>query len=86
MRGQLWQECRRRGCENDPVCSECELCDRHCDCQPDEPKVPVTTPQLSPDFVTDHDPDEPEEKPFNETPDRSIRPFPTIRPGDRWKK
>lgn len=32
MNGELWQECRRRGCETEPVCVACELCERHCAC------------------------------------------------------
>ena len=34
MNGQLWQECRRRGCDTEPVCVGCELCERHCTCPP----------------------------------------------------
>jgi hypothetical protein len=30
--GQLWQECRRRGCEEEPVCVKCEYCSYHCGC------------------------------------------------------
>ena len=30
MRGQLWQECPV--CGEEPVCAECEQCDRHCTC------------------------------------------------------
>lgn len=30
MRGQLWQECTRCGAE--PVCIDCERCDKHCRC------------------------------------------------------
>lgn len=30
--GELWQECRRRGCDRDPVCPACELCAEHCHC------------------------------------------------------
>ncbi len=30
--GQLWQPCNNRGCNNKPVCLDCELCKRHCDC------------------------------------------------------
>lgn len=32
-RGQLWQPCRRRDCDNEPVCMNCMLCeDEHCRC------------------------------------------------------
>lgn len=31
MRGQLWQECY---CGTEPVCVECEKCERHCHCAP----------------------------------------------------
>jgi len=34
MRGELWQECRKRGCETEPVCAVCEYCARHCECGP----------------------------------------------------
>ena len=30
--GQLWQPCDRRGCDNEPVCLDCEYCDDHCHC------------------------------------------------------
>jgi hypothetical protein len=31
--GQLWQECEHRGCHNEPVCSNCFMCqERHCHC------------------------------------------------------
>lgn len=30
MRGELWQPCR---CGEEPVCSECQHCDRHCTCE-----------------------------------------------------
>ena len=30
--GQLWQPCNRRGCNNEPVCLDCEYCDDHCQC------------------------------------------------------
>jgi len=30
MKGQLWQECPV--CDGQPVCVDCELCARHCDC------------------------------------------------------
>lgn len=30
--GQLWQPCNRRGCDNEPVCLDCEYCDDHCRC------------------------------------------------------
>lgn len=30
MPGQLWQECY---CGTEPVCSDCENCDRHCSCE-----------------------------------------------------
>ena len=29
MKGQLWQECR---CGREPVCIDCERCERHCRC------------------------------------------------------
>lgn len=32
--GELWQECERRGCDTEPVCVNCFLCDRHCTCPP----------------------------------------------------
>lgn len=32
MNGQLWQECAKRGCDTEPVCAECEYCERHCGC------------------------------------------------------
>jgi len=32
MSGQLWQECKKYGCGTEPVCLDCEYCDRHCDC------------------------------------------------------
>ena len=32
MRGELWQPCDRRYCDNEPVCSRCELCEKHCTC------------------------------------------------------
>jgi len=32
MRGQLWQECF---CEAEPVCVDCEKCERHCRCRPE---------------------------------------------------
>lgn len=31
-RGQLWQPCAHRGCDNEPVCLDCEYCDEHCHC------------------------------------------------------
>lgn len=31
-RGQLWQECEKPGCNNEPVCLNCFLCDEHCSC------------------------------------------------------
>lgn len=31
-RGQLWQPCAKRGCDNEPVCLDCEYCDAHCHC------------------------------------------------------
>lgn len=33
MRGQLWQECL--DCETEPVCIDCERCERHCSCTQD---------------------------------------------------
>ncbi len=29
MNGQLWQECR---CGEEPVCCDCEQCEKHCSC------------------------------------------------------
>jgi len=31
MRGQLWQECSE--CGTEPVCVNCECCERHCGCE-----------------------------------------------------
>ena len=31
MRGQLWQECPI--CGTEPVCVDCMLCAKHCDCE-----------------------------------------------------
>lgn len=31
-RGQLWQECDQPGCDNQPVCLNCLLCQDHCQC------------------------------------------------------
>ena len=31
-RGELWQPCLRRGCEEQPSCLDCEYCSRHCRC------------------------------------------------------
>ena len=30
--GQLWQPCAKRGCDEEPVCLDCEYCDKHCRC------------------------------------------------------
>ena len=30
--GQLWEECSRRGCDNEPVCVDCLYCEEHCRC------------------------------------------------------
>jgi hypothetical protein len=30
--GQLWQSCRKWGCDNEPVCVDCEYCEQHCTC------------------------------------------------------
>jgi len=31
--GQLWQECEKPGCHNEPVCATCFMCEaRHCHC------------------------------------------------------
>lgn len=30
--GQLYQECRKPGCGNEPVCVDCEYCENHCHC------------------------------------------------------
>lgn len=32
MKGQLWQECR---CGTEPVCVDCERCEKHCRCDAD---------------------------------------------------
>jgi len=32
MRGELWQECEKSGCETEPVCVSCFYCARHCRC------------------------------------------------------
>jgi hypothetical protein len=34
MKGELWQECRRRSCDTEPVCVHCEYCSQHCTCPP----------------------------------------------------
>ncbi len=39
MNGELWQECRRRGCETEPVCVSCEYCEKHCTCTTREQKA-----------------------------------------------
>lgn len=32
-RGQLWQPCEYRGCDNEPVCMNCMMCEeKHCHC------------------------------------------------------
>jgi len=31
--GQLWQPCAKRGCNTEPVCIDCEYCDKHCQCE-----------------------------------------------------
>lgn len=32
-RGQLWQPCEERGCDNEPVCMNCMRCEeKHCHC------------------------------------------------------
>lgn len=32
-RGQLWQPCEKRGCDNEPVCMNCMMCEeKHCHC------------------------------------------------------
>jgi hypothetical protein len=32
-RGQLWQPCEHRGCDNEPVCMNCMMCqEKHCHC------------------------------------------------------
>lgn len=32
-RGQLWQPCKRSGCDNEPVCMNCMMCEeKHCSC------------------------------------------------------
>lgn len=43
MIGQLWQECR---CGQEPVCSVCEKCSKHCHCgsRKQEPEKIDTTP------------------------------------------
>lgn len=30
--GQLWQECEKWGCDNEPVCANCFYCEYHCRC------------------------------------------------------
>ena len=42
MKSQLWQECKHRHCETDPVCLHCEYCSRHCTC-PKEKDEQVNT-------------------------------------------
>jgi hypothetical protein len=37
--GQLWQPCIRRGCREEPVCVNCELCEYHCGCEGDPSRV-----------------------------------------------
>ena len=33
MSGQLWEPCKRHGCENEPSCLDCGGCQgKHCDC------------------------------------------------------
>jgi len=34
MKGELWQECEE--CGEEPVCVDCERCERHCTCAQDE--------------------------------------------------
>ena len=31
-RGQLWQPCELAGCDNEPVCLNCLMCEEHCHC------------------------------------------------------
>lgn len=31
--GQLWQPCAKRNCNTEPVCIDCEYCDKHCQCE-----------------------------------------------------
>lgn len=31
--GQLWQPCEVPGCDNEPVCLNCLMCDTHCRCE-----------------------------------------------------
>jgi hypothetical protein len=33
MTGELWQQCNHRGCKTEPVCSACEFCKKHCQCE-----------------------------------------------------
>lgn len=42
MNGQLWQEC---ACGNEPVCSDCERCERHCRCTQDEAALKDVDPE-----------------------------------------
>lgn len=30
--GQLWEPCGERGCDTEPVCLDCGLCEKHCHC------------------------------------------------------
>ena len=41
MNGQLWQECR---CGTEPVCCDCERCNRHCRCAVAELRPPISAP------------------------------------------
>jgi len=39
-KGQLWQPCACRGCDNEPVCMNCLMCqEKHCHCFDDEEGV-----------------------------------------------
>lgn len=30
--GQLWEPCGKWGCDDEPVCLDCGLCEDHCEC------------------------------------------------------
>jgi hypothetical protein len=56
MRGQLWQECRKASCDNEPVCADCEYCEAHCGCPEDEKELSL--PVLHRDDEVEHEPEE----------------------------
>lgn len=43
MKGQLWEPCPI--CNDEPVCTDCGLCHRHCEC--DKPIIRIPISQLS---------------------------------------